>query len=203
MEHLGRSIEHIYTWTLLIPRPHGNEDTYCEHEHTYTQVSSPVNILTHVPLLLTGSHLVAPGSWPVQSPLLPPTPITASFSPVSPMACLTPNHTHSYFSPSPFSSSPFLSSQHFQWPPSRLTQQELYDHTLYPPQPLPSTHPPHSHLSGHPPHPSTHSHPPQPHLSTHPPRPHQSTRPPPPLPPPTNLPGFDSIFTSPLGPNSN
>lgn len=49
---------------------------------------------------ITGNQAVAPGSWPLPSPLLPPTPLTASLPPISPLSSFT-GANRGYLTPGP------------------------------------------------------------------------------------------------------
>ena len=138
----------------------------------------------------------APGSWPLPSPLLPTTPLTASLPPISPFTVpgnrgyITPSGHYPYTSsagcisgapgaghvPQPLSAS---APGYFQWPTAtRHTPQQAHvipssSHDIY--EHYPS--------SGY----ICPSGPPsQPHAN-----------------PPSNLPDFDTVFTSSLGPHTS
>ena len=49
---------------------------------------------------VAGNQAVAPGSWPLPSPLLPPTPLTASLPPISPLSSFT-GANRGYLTPGP------------------------------------------------------------------------------------------------------
>ena len=49
---------------------------------------------------VSGNQAVAPGSWPLPSPLLPPTPLTASLPPISPLSSFA-GANRGYLTPGP------------------------------------------------------------------------------------------------------
>ena len=135
--------------------------------------------------------MITPGSWPLPSPLLPPTPLTATLPPISPLTSFNANN-RGYLTPSahfPYTSSgcgtapaPGLTAPlsahgnctpgYFQWPtasrhaPHVTTSHDSYEH-------FPSSGPS---------------------LFMCPSAPSQ-----PPNNAPSNLPDFDTVFTSTLG----
>ena len=78
------------------------------------------------------------GSWPFPSPLLPPTPLTGSLPPLSPLpGFLTPNTTCTagFLTPGQLShtSVTFSSPHYFQWPIHYSSQSNRVQHELPPP----------------------------------------------------------------------
>ncbi len=83
---------------------------------------------------VAGNQAIAPGSWPLPSPLLPPTPLTASLPPISPLSSAFTGANRGYLTPGPSGTAvahyPYTSSDgstapgplsatapgYFQWP---------------------------------------------------------------------------------------
>ena len=145
--------------------------------------------------MTAGNHMVAPGSWPLPSPLLPPTPLTASLPPISPLSSfnnrgyLTPTAHYPYTSsscvPAPCQAPPHSAHgngapRYFQWPATgRHTHQTAQaipssSHDIYDQCPT-------GYMC-----PSGLSHPPAPPTNVA----------------ANNLPDFDSVFSSSLGPHT-
>ena len=143
----------------------------------------------------------APGSWPLPSPLLPPTPLTASLPPISPFTipgnrgymtpsghypytstagCISGAHAHGGHMTQPLSAN---TPGYFHWPSATRhapqqghiipsSSHDIYDHYPSSGYICPPSGPPPSQ-------PSTNQ------------------------PPASNLPDFDTVFTSSLGPHTS